>query len=113
VVSTDDRDDFGTPEKLQAYLEGVGRRLVESRRVAPQRIKIKPVYCRQGYGFCFTVRLGGNQSDYKFITAGLMRLVPGVVVETNLLADDLEGEPYQQLLGAVEGMEMLAERGRR
>jgi hypothetical protein len=116
LLSTDDREEFQTPEKLAAYLQVVAERLIASGRVGRQKIKVEPVYSRQGHGFGFTLRdpkLAGRRSvpgDYKLVTAGIVRLTPGVVMDYNIFADSTTAESYQQLLGALEGAEFRANR---
>lgn len=68
-----------------------------------------------GYYCNFTdLSLRGKESkpgDYKVVTAGKIRLAPDVIVDVFLGADAFKDESYQQLLGAIEGMEFS--RGRR
>jgi hypothetical protein len=39
------------------------------------------------------------------MSVGKIRLSADVLVDVSILADDFRGEPYQQLLGAIEGLE--------
>ena len=38
------------------------------------------------------------------MSAGKIRLAPDVLLDVSIMADDFRDEPYQQLLGAIEGM---------
>ena len=50
--------------------------------------------------------------NYKVISAGKIRVTPNVIVDVFMGADGFRDEPYQQLLGAIEGMEFKPGRGR-
>ena len=56
-------------------------------------------------GFCGIVLIG-------LMALLMIRLSAEALVDVSLKSDDFRGEPYQQLLGAVEGMEFVAGRGR-
>lgn len=43
--------------------------------------------------------------NYKVISVGKIRLAPRVLLDVFIGADDFRDQPYQQLLGAIEGME--------
>lgn len=64
-----------------------------------------------GYGYYCTftdpARVGQKpkKGDFKNISVGIIRLAPDVVMEVSISADGVNSEPYQQLLGAIEGME--------
>ncbi|PAW67569.1 MAG: hypothetical protein B9S34_05205 [Opitutia bacterium Tous-C1TDCM] len=53
-----------------------------------------------------------KKGDYKVTTVGKVKLAPDVVIDVQILADGFKDEPYQQLLGAIEGMEFAPGRGR-
>ena len=46
-----------------------------------------------------------EKGNFKTISAGLIHLAPDVLVEVAISADGFNSEPYQQLLGMIEGME--------
>jgi hypothetical protein len=46
-----------------------------------------------------------EMGNYKTISVGMIRLAPDVLLEVSISADGFNSEPYQQLLGAIEGME--------
>lgn len=39
------------------------------------------------------------------MSSGKIRLAPDVMIDVTIMADDFKGQAYQQLLGAIEGME--------
>ena len=102
-------DQFERKEKLKMRVEIEGEKFadmsVERKAVA------RPFNLATGYGFyCnFTdPELRGKppkKGDYKTISVGMIRLAPGVLIEVGISADGFSSEPYQQLLGAIEGME--------
>lgn len=53
-----------------------------------------------------------QKGNYKVTTIGKIKLAPGVLVDVQILADGFRDEPYQQLLGAIEGMEFRPGSGR-
>jgi hypothetical protein len=53
-----------------------------------------------------------EKGKYKVMTAGLIRIAPNVLAEFAIMADDFRSAPYQDVLGALEGME-YAPAGRR
>lgn len=69
-----------------------------------------------GYYCNFTdASLRGRPSkpgDYKVVSAGKIRLGPAVLVDVFIGADAFRDETYQQLLGAIEGMEFTPGRRR-
>lgn len=71
-----------------------------------------------GYGYycSFTdPELRGKPSqpgNYKVMSVGKIRLAPDVLIDVAMMADGFKDEPYQQLLGALEGMEFKPGRGR-
>jgi hypothetical protein len=69
-----------------------------------------------GYYCSFTDRnLRGRPSkpgDYKVVSAGKVRISPQILVDVFIGADAFRDEAYQQLLGAIEGMEFKPGRGR-
>ena len=71
-----------------------------------------------GYGFyCnFTdAALRGKPAppgEFKVVSAGKIRLAPDILIEVFIGSDSFKDEPYQQILGAIEGMEFKPGRGR-
>lgn len=108
-VSFPETDRFSTKERLKLQVEAdcmpVAEGAVERRAVAREFL------LSTGYGYyCnFTdPELRGKppeKDNFKVTSIGKIRLAPDVVVEVQILADGFSDEPYQQLLGAIEGME--------
>ena len=71
-----------------------------------------------GYGFYCSFTdpdLRGRppeKGNYKVMSTGKIRLAPDVLLDVSIMADDFRDEPYQQLLGAVEGMDYVRGPGR-
>ena len=77
----------------------------------------KPFNLKAGYGFhCdFTdpelVGKPPQKGNFKTISIGLIHLSAEVLVEVSISADGFNSEPYQDILGAIEGMEFTAPKG--
>jgi hypothetical protein len=116
AVTFPDVDRFDTKNRLKLRVEtdayGYAEGSVERKAIA------KEFSLASGYGFycSFTdPELRGKPSqpgNYKVMTVGKVRLSPQVLVDVHLMADGFRDEPYQQLLGAIEGMEFTPGRGR-
>ena len=116
AVTFPDVDRFDTKSRLKTRVEadayGLAEMSVEGKAIA------KEFSLTSGYGFycSFTdPELRGKPSqpgNYKVMTVGKIRLAPDVVVDIQIMADGFREEPYQQLLGAIEGMEFTPGRGR-
>ncbi len=50
--------------------------------------------------------------EFKVVSAGKIRLAPDVLIEVFIGADSFKDEAYQQILGAIEGMEFKPGRGK-
>jgi hypothetical protein len=46
-----------------------------------------------------------EKGNYKVMSLGKIRLAPDVLIEVSISADGFRDRPYQDLLGAIEGME--------
>lgn len=81
-----------------------------------KRVVPEPFYSRQGFGYHVTLtdpeRVGKppERGKFRIQTLGLINLGPRLVASVAILADDPLSEEYQQLLGAVEGMEIALDR---
>jgi len=116
VVSFPDMDRFDTKARLKLRVEadayGLAEGSVEKKAVA------KELTLTTGYGFycSFTdPALRGKPSqpgNYKIMMVGKIRVNPEVLVDVQIMADGIRDEPYQQLLGAIEGMEFTPGRRR-
>lgn len=115
-VTFPEMDRFDTKSKLKMRVEAdcynMAEGSVEGKAIA------KEFSLTAGYGFycSFTdPELRGKPSEpgnYKVMSAGKIRLTPAVLVDVQIMADGFRDEPYQQLLGALEGMEFTPGRGR-
>ena len=115
AVTFPDVDRYDTKNRLKVRVEadayGMAEGSVEGKAIA------KEFSLTNGYGFycSFTdPELRGKPSqpgNYKVMSIGKIRLSPVVLVDVQMMADGFRDEPYQQLLGAIEGME-FAGRGR-
>ena len=114
TVAAGGPDNFPTRAKLARQVAENARRLMETGEYGDTAPAVKAFYSKQGFGSYFTVidpRLVGQDpvpGNYKQMTVGLLRLSSGVLVEVHILSDGDRTEEYQQLLGAVEGMELSA-----
>lgn len=109
-VTRPETDRFDTKARLKTRVEADGYSLaqqsVEGRAVAKEFALSIP-----GYGFyCnFTdPSLRGREAppgQYKVITIGKIRPSPEVLIDVQILADSFRDDAYNQLLGAIEGME--------
>jgi hypothetical protein len=117
-VTFPDADRFDTKARLKLRVEadcrGYEEESVEGKAYAKEfTLSVPGAY---GYYCSFTdSSLRGRPSkpgDYKVVSAGKIRLTPEVLVDVFIGADAFRDEAYQQLLGAIEGMEFKAGRGR-
>lgn len=109
AVSFPEVDRFDTKAKLKMRVEidgaGFAQQSVEGRAIA------REFNLASGFGFyCnFTdPELRGRPvkpGDYKVATAGTIKLSPQVLATVFIGAEGFRDEAYQQLLGAIEGME--------
>lgn len=109
TVSFPDVDRLDTKAKLKMRVEiegaGFAQQSVERKAIA------REFNLTTGFGyFCnFTdAALRGQPpkpGDYKVATAGKIRINPEVLVDVFIGAESFREEAYQQLLGAIEGME--------
>lgn len=109
AVTFPEKDSFDTKARLKLRVEADGYSMAE--RSVERRAVAREFNLATGYGFyCnFTdPELRGKppeKDNYKVITLGKIRYSPTVLVDVSISADGFRDEPYQQLLGAIEGME--------
>lgn len=109
TVTYPEQDRLDTPKRLALRVEinaqPIAAQSVEGKTVA------KPFSLRTGYGFyCnFTdpelVGKKPEQGNFKNMTVGMIHVASDVLIEVTISADGFTSEPYQQLLGMIEGME--------
>lgn len=117
-VTFPEGDRFDRKDKLKLQVEADQRHAaeesVEGKAVAREFLLGVP----GAFGFYCTFtdpRLRGKppvKGDYKNGSFGKIRLAKGILIDVGILADGVSSEPYQQLLGAIEGMEFTPGRGR-
>jgi hypothetical protein len=109
AVTYPEQDRFDTKSRLKVRVEADGLPVaegsVEGKAVA------REFSVSSGFGFyCnFTdAALKGKppeKGNYKVTSMGKIHLAADVLMDVQILADDFRGAPYQQLLGAIEGLE--------
>ena len=115
-VSHPETDRYDTKARLKLRVEA------DCLPYAEQSVEGKP-YAKEfaisaGYGFyCnFTdAALRGKPAppgEFKVVSAGKIRLAPDILIEVFFGADSFRDEAYQQILGAIEGLEFKPGRGR-
>lgn len=102
-------DRFDTKARLKLRVEadayGLAEGSVEKRAIA------REFTLTTGMGFYCNFTdpdLRGQPSqpgNYKVTSVGKIKLAPDVLVDVQILADGFRDAPYQELLGAIEGME--------
>jgi len=116
AVTFPETDRFDTNARLKLRVEA------DSQGVAQESVEGK-AYAREftlttGYGFycSFTdPKLRGRPTEkgnYKVMSVGKIRLAPDVLVDVQIMGEGFSDEAYNQLLGAIEGMEFSPGRGR-
>jgi hypothetical protein len=107
---------YDHPKKLRdRVIEATEKHLLDSREFFA---RTEAFYCRQSTAFGFyrnftsaeRYRKPVERGVFKVQTLGLLWLAPRVVASVVIRADDFYADEYQQLLGAVEGMEIRAPR---
>lgn len=104
-----ERDLFSEKRKLKLKVEAACQPYIEhsvEEKAAAQEFRL-----RSGTGFyCnFTdpdlIGKPPEKGNYKTISVGIIRLAPDVTMDIGINADGFKSRQYQDLLGAVEGME--------
>lgn len=109
TITFPEQDRYDTKKRLSLRVEVNGQPLAE-RSVEGKSIA-KEFSLQTGFGFyCnFTdpdlVGKPPERGNFKTLSIGLIRLAPDVLIEVTISADGFNSEPYQQLLGMIEGME--------
>lgn len=109
AVSFPEIDRFDNKSRLKLQVEADCHVLAEGS--VERKAVANEFALTSGYGFyCnFTdPELRGQppqKGNFKVISIGKIKLSPEVIADVQILADGFRDEPYQQLLGAIEGME--------
>ncbi|MEY2880601.1 MAG: hypothetical protein RLZZ15_2981 [Verrucomicrobiota bacterium] len=115
-ISYPDKDRFDTKARLKQAVEVDGMRAAEGSVEGRAIAKAFVLGAGYGYHVDFTdPKLVGKppkKDDFKTGSFGLIRLAPDVVIEISILADGFNSAAYNELLGAIEGMEYSPGRGR-
>ncbi|HUR58750.1 MAG TPA: hypothetical protein VM029_13645 [Opitutaceae bacterium] len=116
-VTFPETDRFDTKARLKLRVEadnrGAAEAAVEGKAIG------REFSLTSGFGFYCNLTdpdLRGKppeKGNFKNASVGKIRLAPDVLIDVSIMADGFTSEPYQQLLGAVEGMEFSPGRGRR
>ncbi len=109
-VTHPDVDRYDTKARLKLKVEAECAPYEEQSVEGKARGKEFVIGAGFGYYCSFTdAALRGKKEappgEFKVVSAGKIRLAPDVLMEVFIGADSFNGEPYQQLLGAIEGME--------
>jgi hypothetical protein len=109
TITFPETDRFDTKARLKQRAE------IDAARYADQSVEGKaigkPFNLKTGYGFhCdFTdpelIGKAPQKGNFKTISVGLIRLTAEVLIEVAISADGFNSGPYNELLGAIEGME--------
>lgn len=118
AVTFPETDRFDTKARLKLRVEADAKQFEEMS--VEGRAYAREFGLRAGVGFyCnFTDPRWRSKAEkpppgeFKVITVGKIKLAPNVLMEVAIMADSFTEEPYQQLLGAIEGMEFAPGRGR-
>jgi hypothetical protein len=108
-VTFPDVDRFDTKARLKLRVEADNRSAAEE--AVEGKAIAKEFSLTNGFGFYCNLTdpaLRGKppeKGNYKNASVGKIRLAPDVLIDVSIMADGFTSEPYQQLLGAIEGME--------
>ncbi len=108
-VTAPDRDSQDTKPRLKLRLEADCRDIAE--HCVEGKARAKEFNLASGFGYyCdFTdpdlIGKPPEKDNFKVQSIGRIRLAPDVMIDVVISADSFKDEPYQQLLGAIEGME--------
>ncbi|HVS50727.1 MAG TPA: hypothetical protein VHD62_00120 [Opitutaceae bacterium] len=114
-VSFPEQDRFDTKSRLKTRVEADGYPIaensVEGKAIAHE------FSLTSGFGFycSFTdAELRGKpatKGEFKVMSLGKIHLAPDVLIDVQIMADAFRDKAYQELLGAIEGMEFKAGSG--
>jgi hypothetical protein len=117
TVTYPEQDRLETKNRLKQRVEVNGMPMAD--QSVEGKAAAKEYTLKAGYGFhCdFTdpslVGAKPKKGDYKTMSMGLIHLAPDVLIEIAISADGFNSEPYQQLLGMMEGMDFAPPSGGR
>lgn len=112
TITFPETDRFDTKARLKMRVEIDAMKFAEQSVEGKARAQEFSLGSGYGYYCPFTdpdlVGKPPQPGNFKTISVGIIRLAPDVVVEVSISADGFASEPYNQLLGAIEGMEYKA-----
>ena len=114
-VTFPESDRFDTKARLKLRVEADNR--TASEQAVEGRAIGREFSLTTGYGFYCNLtdpELRGKppeKGNFKNASVGKIRLAPNVLMDVSIMSDGFNSEPYQQLLGAIEGMEFTPGRG--
>jgi len=112
TITFPETDRFDTKARLKMRVEIDAMRFAEQSVEGKARAKEFSLANGFGYYCSFTdpalVGKPPQPGNFKTISVGIIRLAADVVVEVAISADGFNSDPYNELLGAVEGMEFKA-----
>lgn len=109
TITFPEQDRLSTKAKLKMQVE-VNSRVYEEHSVEGKSVA-RELNTQAGFGYyCnFTdpelIGKAPQKGNFKTISVGMVHVTAEVLVEFGINADGFRSEPYQQLLGALEGME--------
>jgi hypothetical protein len=116
TVTFPEQDRLDTKSRLKSKVESDGAGMASSS--VEGRATAKELNVSTGYGFycSFTdpelVGKPPEKDNFKVISSGFIHVAADVLVEFGISADGFKTEAYQQLLGAVEGMDFESRKGK-
>lgn len=117
TVTYPETDRFDTKARLKMRVEIDAMRFAE--HSVEGKARAQEFSLSSGYGFYCTftdpelIGKPPQPGNFKNISVGLIRLAPDIVLEVSISADGTTSDPYNQLLGAIEGMEYKPGTGKR
>ena len=109
TITFPEEDRFDTKARLKMRVEIDATKFAEQSIEGKARAKEFSLGSGYGYYCAFTdpdlVGKPPQPGNFKTICLGLIRLAADVVVEVSVSADGFTSAPYNELLGAIEGME--------
>lgn len=108
-ITFPDNDHYDTKNRLRDHVVESATPFVDQSvegKAVPREYALQTGY---GYHCDFTdPKLVGKppvKDDYKTISLGMIHLTPEILIEVQIQGDGFASDPFQQLLGMVEGME--------
>jgi hypothetical protein len=110
AVSFPEEGRFRNRSRLKTAVESAGAAMVESGAVEG-KTTAKEFLVTTGFGYyCSFIdpNLRGKppiKGDYKVVSIGKILVAPDILIDVQVMADSFTEPSYQELLGAIEGME--------